>query len=62
MLNNKNKIIYAKKILEALKEIDILDKKLTRKYNKNQHELEFYDSLLNESNNNFNNIIKNIKI
>ena len=53
MSNIKKKITYAKKILEVLKEIDLIDTKLTRKYKRNQNELELYDSLLEESNNNF---------
>jgi len=61
MPNIKKNITYAKKILEVLKEIDLIDTKLTRKYNRNHNELELYDSLLKESNNNFLSIIENLK-
>ena len=56
----KKNITYAKKILEVLKEIDLIDTKLTRKYNRNQNELALYDSLLKEANNNFETVVKNL--
>jgi hypothetical protein len=60
MSNNiKKNITYITKIVQVLKEIDLLDTKLTKKYNRNQKELELYDAILKETNNNFNIVANN---
>jgi len=63
MPTNKTKkdIEFYKKLLQVINEIDIIDKKLTKKYNRNQHELEVYDSILQTSNNNFYTIVNNLQ-
>ncbi|ARF11357.1 hypothetical protein Klosneuvirus_1_214 [Klosneuvirus KNV1] len=57
----KKNIDYYKKILQVVNEIDVIDKKLTKKYNRNQHELEILNEILQSSNNNFYTIVKNLQ-
>ena len=57
----KKNIDYYKKILQVVNEIDVIDKKLTAKYNRNQHELEILNEILQSSNNNFYTIVKNLQ-
>jgi len=57
----KKNIDYYKKILQVVNDIDVIDKKLTKKYNRNQHELEILNEILQSSNNNFYTIVKNLQ-
>ena len=57
----KRNIDFYKKLLQVINDIDIIDKKITKKYNRNQHELETYESILQSSNNNFFTIVKNLQ-
>lgn len=59
--NIKQNIESYKKLLQIVNEIDIVDKKLTRKYNRNERELDLYDKILQSSNNNFYTIVNNLQ-
>lgn len=60
-ITKKKNIDYYKKLLQVVNEIDIIDKKITKKYNRNQHELETLNEILQSSNNNFYTIVKNLQ-
>lgn len=60
-ITKKNNIEYYKKLLQVVNEIDAIDKKLSKKYNRNQHELEVLNEILQSSNNNFYTIVKNLQ-
>ena len=57
----KKHINTTKKIINIMKEINKIDEILKNKYERNTNEIELYDSLLIDTNNNFYNIIKNLK-
>lgn len=57
---NKN-IKNLKKITNIIENLNDIDTKLERKNRRNQKDIIFYNELLNESKNNFMNIIKNIQ-
>jgi len=57
----KKHINTTKKIINIMREINKIDEILKNKYDRNTNELELYDSLLKDTNNNFYNIIKNLK-
>lgn len=60
-ITKKKNIDYYKKILQVVNDIDVIDQKLTKKYNRNQHELELYNEILQSANNNFYTIVKNLQ-
>lgn len=51
----------ANKIISVLKKINNIDKKLDKKYNTNEYHINVLSDLLNESNDSFLTIIKNLK-
>jgi hypothetical protein len=53
-------IAKIKKIIDLIQNLEIVDSKLTKKYILVKKEINFYDSLLIESKNNFTIIIKNL--
>jgi len=56
--NKKQKNV--KKMLDTLRQISIIDNKLEKKYNRHNNDIIFYDNLLEQTNNNFFIIIKNL--
>lgn len=50
-----------KKIINTINKIDKIDRILENKYNKNIHESESYQKILDDTNKNFYIIIKNLK-
>jgi len=54
-------LIAIKKFVDIILEIDKSDKQLEEKIKKNQEDLKFYNDLLEEANQHFFNIIKNLK-
>jgi hypothetical protein len=54
-------IITTKKIINVMKKINNIDEIIQNKYDRNANDIALYNALLEDSNNNFYVIIKNLK-
>lgn len=61
MTTSKKYVNATKKILHVMMEINKVDEILKNKYDRNTKELALYNSLLEDANNNFFIVIKNLK-